>query len=53
MVAQKSFIQTYYYVTTLDLMIYIYIYIITLTMQFTIYKYIFQLPKHTKSLPLP
>ena len=32
---------------------YTYIYIITLTMQFTSYKYIFQLPKHTKSLPLP
>ena len=60
MVAQKSSIQTYYYVTTLDLMsfffflkrIYIYIYI-TLTMQLTSYKYIFQLPKHTKSLPPP
>ena len=34
--------------------IYIYIYLyITLTMQLTSYKYIFQLPKHTKSLPLP
>ena len=31
---------------------YKYIYI-TLTMQLTGYKYIFQLPKHTKSLPLP
>ena len=46
-----------------SLLIYIYIYIIivvfvvvvviviALTMQFTSYKYIFQLPKHTKSLP--
>ena len=40
-------------VTTLDLMSLLKIYIITLTMQLTSYKYIFQLPKHTKSLPLP
>ena len=45
MVAQKSFIQTYYYITTLDLISFIYI-------QFTSYKYIFQLPTHIKSLPL-
>ena len=39
-------------VTTLDLMSLLKIYIITLTMQLTSYKYIFQLPKHTRSFPL-